>query len=101
MLIAFRKARDVIVEAVIASNRPDKRFARPVYGSADTPCPGTSPERHSHATRIRTIFKNTGWRIPENSLKRSESPEDYHRAIIPYRSYPYFKEVPCRDSGKK
>ena len=25
-------------------------------------------------------------RIPENSLKCSESPEDYHRAIIPYRS---------------
>lgn len=81
-------------------HRPDKRFARPVYGSADTPCPGTSPERHSHATRIRTIFKNTGWRIfrqitislhfirriPKNSLKCSESPEDYHRAIIPYRS---------------
>lgn len=80
----------------VRTNVSRDRFTAPPI----RPAPGTSPERHSHAIRIRKIFKNTGWRIfrqitislhfirriPENSLKRSESPEDYHRAIIPYRS---------------
>ena len=42
--------------------------------------------RMAHFQTNHYFIANFIRRIPENSLKRSESPEDYHRAIIPYRS---------------